>query len=158
MHQGQHFTHLKNIYTEREHDLEATTEESSVVQMEGGREVARMVTFYSLEAIIAVGYRVSSPALHGSAPGPPDRLKDYILKGFAIDKDRFKRSSRFDQRYFEELLEKVRDTERSETASRQAARSVAEGECRCGGATQIRASERLLYHKITDIYATAADY
>ena len=123
--------HLKNIFAERELDPAATSEESSAVQIEGGREVTRKVTFYSLEAIIAVGYRVSSPRATQFRTWATDRLKDYILKGFAIDKERFKRGTKFDQRYFEELLEEVRE---------------------------IRASERMMYQKITDIYATAADY
>jgi hypothetical protein len=123
--------HLKKIFAERELDPAATTEESSVVQIEGGREVMRKVTFYSLEAIIAVGYRVSSPRATQFRTWATDRLKDYILKGFAIDKERFKRGTKFDQHYFEELLEEVRE---------------------------IRASERMMYQKITDIYATAADY
>lgn len=123
--------HLRNIFAERELDPAATTEESSTVQIEGGREVTRKITFYSLEAIIAVGYRVSSPRATQFRTWATDRLKDYILKGFAIDKARFKRGTRYDQRYFEELLEEVRE---------------------------IRASERMMYQKITDIYATAADY
>ncbi|MEI6032746.1 MAG: RhuM family protein [Verrucomicrobiae bacterium] len=123
--------HLRNIFTERELDPVATTEESSLVQNEGGRTVMRKVTFYSLEAIIAVGYRVSSPRATQFRTWATDRLKDYILKGFAIDKVRFTQGTRFDQRYFEELLEEVRE---------------------------IRASERMAYQKITDIYATAADY
>ena len=123
--------HLANIYADRELDPAATTEESSVVQMEGSREVRRRVIFYSLEAIIAVGYRVQSPRATQFRTWATNRLKDYILKGFAIDSERFKHGSRFDRRYFEELLEEVRE---------------------------IRASERMVYQKITDIYATAADY
>ncbi len=123
--------HLKKIFAERELDPAATTEESSVVQNEGGREVTRKVIFYSLEAIIAVGYRVKSPRATQFRTWATDRLKDYILKGFALDKERFKRGSRYDQSYFLELLEEVRE---------------------------IRASERMMYQKITDIYATAADY
>ncbi len=123
--------HLTNLYAERELDPKATVEESSIVQNEGGREVTRKVVFYSLEAIIAVGYRVSSPRATQFRTWATDRLKDYILKGFAIDKERFKRGSRYDQSYFMELLDEVRE---------------------------IRASERMMYQKITDIYATAADY
>jgi hypothetical protein len=122
--------HLRNIFAERELDPAATTEESSTVQNEGGRKVTRKVTFYSLEAIIAVGYRVSSPRATQFRTWATDRLKDYILKGFAIDKERFKRGSRYDQRYFEELLEEVREPSVSETASRKAARSVAKCERR----------------------------
>lgn len=123
--------HLANIYADRELDPAATTEESSVVQKEGNREVRRRVTLYSLEAIIAVGYRVQSPRATQFRTWATNRLKDYILKGFAIDSARFKHGSRFDRRFFEELLEEVRE---------------------------IRASERMVYQKITDLYATAADY
>lgn len=123
--------HLTNIYDERELDPAATIEESSIVQKEGSREVTRKVTFYSLEAIIAVGYRVQSARATQFRTWATDRLKSYILKGFAIDKERFKSGTRFDTRYFDELLEEVRE---------------------------IRASERLAYQKITDIFATALDY
>ena len=120
--------HLKNIFTERELEEKAVTEESSATAADGKNY---RMKFYSLEAIIAVGYRVSSPRATQFRTWATDRLKDYILKGFAIDKERFKRGTKFDQRYFEELLEEVRE---------------------------IRASERMMYQKITDIYATAADY
>lgn len=123
--------HLRNIYKEKELDEAATTEDYSVVQKEGGREVIRKVTHYSLEAIIAVGYRVNSARGTQFRTWATDKLKNYILKGFAIDSARFKYGNKFDARYFEELLEEIRE---------------------------IRASERMVYQKITDIYATAADY
>jgi len=123
--------HLKNIFAERELEPKATTEEISVVQKEGQREVKRNVTFYSLEVIIAVGYRVNSARGTQFRIWATDKLKNYILKGFALDSERFKRGSRFDRRYFDELLEEIRE---------------------------IRASERLSYQKITDIYATSIDY
>ena len=123
--------HLKNIYAEKELDEKATTEKFSVVQQEGQRQVERSVTFYSLEAIIAVGYRVNSTRGTQFRIWATDKLKNYILKGFALDSERFKQGSRFDRRYFDELLEEIRE---------------------------IRASERLSYQKITDIYATSIDY
>lgn len=123
--------HLRNIYSEKELDEAATTEDYSVVQKEGGREVTRKVTHYSLEAIIAVGYRVNSERGTQFRTWATDKLKNYILKGFAIDSARFKYGSKFDARYFEELLAEIRE---------------------------IRASERMVYQKITDIYATAVDY
>lgn len=123
--------HLKNIYNEGELDEAATTEEFSVVRQEGNRQVKRNITFYSLEAIISVGYRVNSDRGTQFRTWATDKLKNYILKGFAIDGDRFKYGTRFDSRYFEELLEEIRE---------------------------IRASERMVYQKITDIYATAVDY
>jgi hypothetical protein len=123
--------HLKNIYSEGELDEAATTEEFSVVRQEGKRQVKRNITFYSLEAIIAIGYRVNSSRGTQFRTWAAEKLKNYILKGFAIDGDRFKYGTRFDARYFEELLEEIRE---------------------------IRASERMVYQKITDIYATAVDY
>lgn len=123
--------HLKNIYREKELDPEATTEEFSVVQKEGNREVSRTVTCYSLEAIIAVGYRVNSERGTQFRQWAIRILQKYIHKGYAVDSDRFKYGSRFSTRFFDELLEEIRD---------------------------IRASERMAYQKITDIYATSIDY
>ncbi len=123
--------HLKTIYEAGELNEKATAEKSSVVQNEGGRKVTRRVMFYSLEAIIAVGYRVNSERGTQFRRWATDRLKNYILKGFAIDSDRFKKGSRFDSRFYDELLEEIRE---------------------------IRASERMAYQKITDIYATSIDY
>jgi hypothetical protein len=123
--------HLKNIFSEGELSEAATTEEFSVVRQEGKRHVKRKITFYSLEAIIAVGYRINSARGTQFRIWATEKLKNYILKGFAIDGDRFKYGTRFDARYFEELLEEIRE---------------------------IRASERMVYQKITDIYATAVDY
>lgn len=120
--------HLKHIFADKELDEAAVTEESSVTAADGKNYRTRL---YSLEAIIAVGYRVQSPRATQFRTWATNRLKDYILKGFAVDSARFKHGTRFDQRYFEELLEEVRE---------------------------IRASERMVYQKITDLYATAADY
>jgi len=123
--------HLKNIYKDKELDESATAEDFSVVQMEGGREVTRTVRCYSLEAIIAVGYRVNSERGTQFRQWAISILQQYIHKGFAIDSDRFKYGSRFSTRFFDELLEEIRD---------------------------IRSSERMAYQKITDIYATSIDY
>lgn len=120
--------HLKNIFKEGELQVDSVTEESSVTAADGKKYRTKL---YSLEAIIAVGYRVNSPRATQFRTWATDRLKDYILKGFAIDSERFKRGTRFDRQYFEELLEEVRE---------------------------IRASERMVYQKLTDIYATAVDY
>ena len=97
--------HLKNIFAEGELVRRSTTEESSVVQKEGDREVNRKITYYSLEAIIAVGYRVNSERGTQFRIWATDKLKGYILKGFAIDSERFKHGTRFETRYFDELLE-----------------------------------------------------
>ncbi len=123
--------HLKNIYAEKELDESATAEDFSVVQIEGNREVIRNVRCYSLEAIIAVGYRVNSERGTQFRQWAISILQQYIHKGFMIDSDRFKYGSRFSTRYFDDLLEEIRD---------------------------IRSSERMLYQKITDIYATSIDY
>ena len=123
--------HLKNIYKEKELDESATAEVFSVVQNEGKRQVNRKVTCYSLEAIIAVGYRVNTERGTQFRQWAITVLQKYIHKGFAIDSDRFKYGTRFSTRFFDELLEEIRD---------------------------IRASERMAYQKITDIYATSIDY
>jgi hypothetical protein len=123
--------HLKNIYKEKELDESETAEDFSVVQTEGNRKVTRTIICYSLEAIIAVGYRVNSARGTQFRQWAITILQKYIHKGFAIDSDRFKYGSRFSARYFDELLEEIRD---------------------------IRSSERMAYQKITDIYATSIDY
>ncbi len=87
--------------------------------------------FYNLGAVIAVGYRVNSERGIAFRIWATDKLKNYIFKGFAIDSQRFKKGSKFDTRFFDELLEEIRE---------------------------IRASERMAYQKITDIYATSMDY
>jgi len=101
--------HLKNIYQERELEELSTTEDFSVVQNEGSRQVTRKMKCYSLEAIIAVGYRVNSASGTQFRQWAISILQQYIHKGFAIDSDRFKYGSRFSSRYFDELLEEIRD-------------------------------------------------
>ncbi|MGI6393133.1 MAG: virulence RhuM family protein [bacterium] len=123
--------HLKNIYKGGELDVKSTAEDFSVVQKEGDRKVKRTVKCYSLEAIIAVGYRVNSERGTQFRQWAISILQQYIHKGFAIDSDRFKYGSRFSTRFFDDLLEEIRD---------------------------IRSSERMAYQKITDIYATSVDY
>jgi hypothetical protein len=123
--------HLKNIYMDKELEENSTSEDFSVVQIEGNREVNRKITFYSLEAIIAVGYRINSERGTQFRQWATEILKNYIHKGYALDSNRFKYGTRFSTRYFDELYEEIKD---------------------------IRTSERMLYQKITDIYATAIDY
>ena len=124
--------HLKNIYKEKELDTNSTTEDFSVVQKEGKRQVSRKMEFYNLDAIIAVGYRVNSYQATRFRIWATKVLKEYIIKGFVLDDERLKQGSRvFGKDYFEELLERIRE---------------------------IRASERRFYQKITDIYALSADY
>ena len=123
--------HLKNIYKQGELEENSTLGNFPIVQKEGGREVKRTKKFYSLEAIIAVGYRVNSDRGREFRVWATEILKSYIHKGFALDSDRMKYGSRFSARYFDELYEEIRD---------------------------IRTSERRIYQKITDIYATSFDY
>ena len=122
--------HLKNIYEDGELSREATAEESSVVQTEGTRQVQRSVTLYSLDAILAVGYRVRSPRGVQFRRWASTVLKEYLVKGFVMDDDRLKNpDGRPD--YFDEMLARIRD---------------------------IRASEKRFYQKVRDLFALAADY
>ena len=123
--------HLKNIYAEGEADQMSTCKDFLQVQQEGGREIKRNTAMYSLEVIIAVGYRVNSERGTQFRQWATEILKSYIHKGYALDSNRFKYGSRFSARYFDELYEEIKD---------------------------IRTSERMIYQKITDIYATAIDY
>ncbi len=121
--------HLTNIYEEGELSREATVSKMETVQNEGGRQVARIKDFYNLDAIIAVGYRVNSKRATQFRIWATSILKEYIIKGFAMDDDRLKKADTWD--YFDEWLARIRD---------------------------IRASEKRFYQKIRDIYATAVDY
>ena len=125
--------HLKNIYSSGELDRNSTTEKISVVQTEGTRQVKRMVDFYNLDAIISVGYRVNSRRATRFRIWATSILKEYMIKGFAMDDERLKQGeSVFGKDYFRELLERVRS---------------------------IRASERRIWQQITDIFAECSiDY
>ena len=123
--------HLTNIYDQKELEENATIGNFPIVQKEGKREVKRTIKMYSLEAIIAVGYRVHSDRGREFRVWATEILKSYIQKGYALDSDRMKYGSRFSARYFDELYEEIRE---------------------------IRTSERRIYQKITDIYATSFDY
>ena len=123
--------HLKNIYSEKELSEKSTTEDFSVVQIEGSREVRRMVKHYNLDAAISVGYRVNSKRATAFRRWATSILRNYTLRGYVIDKKRMENGAFFDDDYFERLLEEIRE---------------------------IRLSERRFYQKITDIYATAMDY
>ena len=124
--------HLNNIYQEGELKAGSTISILETVQIEGGREVKRSVKFYNLDAIIAVGYRVSSFKATQFRIWATERLKEYIIKGFTMDDDRLKNGRYFGKDYFKELLERVRS---------------------------IRTSERRIYQQITDIFAECSiDY
>lgn len=117
--------HLKEIFQSGELQQEATTRKIRVVQKEGSRDVGRDVDFYSLDAIIAVGYRVNSFQATQFRIWATKTLREFIIKGFVMDDERLKLGKRFGKDYFDELLERIRE---------------------------IRASERRFYLKITDIY------
>ena len=125
--------HLKKIYAEGELKETATTEEFSVVQQEGKRNVSRSMRFYNLDAIISVGYRVNSRRATHFRIWATGVLKEYMTKGFALDDDRLKQGqTAFGKDYFKELLERVRS---------------------------IRASERRIWQQVTDIFAECSiDY
>ena len=125
--------HLKNIYSEQELKENSTTEEFSVVQQEGLRQIQRKKKFYNLDAIISVGYRVNSSRATQFRIWATKVLKEYMTKGFALDDERLKQGkTAFGKDYFRELLERVRS---------------------------IRASERRIWQQITDIFAECSiDY
>jgi len=125
--------HLKNIFEEGELMKEATCAKIAQVQIEGEREVTRSIEFYNLDAIISVGYRVNSTQATHFRIWATALLKEYIIKGFAMDDERLKNPNNiFGKDYFEEQLARIRD---------------------------IRSSERRFYQKITDIYSQcSADY
>ena len=125
--------HLKNIYADRELSEISTTEDFSVVQSEGARQVTRSVRFYNLDAVISVGYRVNSHRATQFRIWATSVLKEFIKKGFVLDDERLKQGETvFGKDYFRELLERVRS---------------------------IRASERRIWQQITDIFAECSiDY
>ena len=124
--------HLGEIYKSEELNEIATTRKIRVVQKEGSREVEREVNFYNLDMIISVGYRVNSYNATKFRKWATLVLKEYLIKGFAMDDERLKQGNNlFNKDYFKELLERIRE---------------------------IRASEKLFYEKVRDIYATSVDY
>lgn len=125
--------HLGNIYQEGELLPNATISKMEIVQQEGNRQVKREQTFYSLDAIISVGYRVNSRRATLFRQWATRVLNEFIRKGFVLDDDRLKQGNAvFGRDYFRELLERVRS---------------------------IRASERRIWQQITDIYAECSiDY
>jgi len=123
--------HLVNIYIEYELNPAATIRKFRIVQIEGERQVSRIVEHYNLDAILAVGYRVRSARGTAFRQWATARLSELLVKGFTLDDERIKAGRTLGDEYFDELLERIRD---------------------------IRSSERLFYQKITDIYATSIDY
>ena len=124
--------HLENIYESGELQREATLSVLETVQQEGSRQVTRKLEYYNLDAVISVGYRVNSAQATQFRIWATALIKEYIIKGFAMDDERLKNGRYFGKDYFRELLERVRS---------------------------IRASERRIYQQITDIFAEcSSDY
>lgn len=124
--------HLKRIYDDKELEREATVKQYLMVQTEGEREVQRKVDHYSLQAIIAVGFKIENERAVQFRKWASQIVKDYTIQGWVMDSERLKSGgSVLTDEFFERQLEKVRE---------------------------IRASERKFYQKITDIYATSLDY
>ena len=123
--------HLKAIYEVGELPPDRTIKHYLIVQREGTRDVSRNVEHYSLDAILAVGYRVRSARGTAFRQWATTRLSELLVKGFTMDDQRLKEGRTLGTDYFDELLARIRD---------------------------IRSSERMFYQKITDIYATSIDY
>ncbi|MDA8233571.1 MAG: virulence RhuM family protein [Clostridia bacterium] len=124
--------HISKIYADGELTQAATIRNFRIVQTEGSRQVSREVKHYSLQMIIAVGFKVNNERAVQFRKWANQIMKDYTIKGFAMDDERLKNGgSILTEQYFEEQLQRIRE---------------------------IRLSERKFYQKITDIYATAIDY
>ena len=123
--------HIKKIYSDSELEEDATIRNFRIVQTEGTRQVTRNTKHYSLQMIIAVGFKVNSECAVQFRKWVNQIAKDYTIKGWVMDDERLKRGTYLTEKYFDEQLERIRE---------------------------IRASERKFYQKITDLYATAIDY
>lgn len=123
--------HIKNIYLDRELDENSTVRKFRTVQTEGSRQVSREMDYYNLDMVLAVGYRVRSNIGIHFRNWASSILSEYMRKGFALNDERLKNPKKFGQDYFDELLERIRD---------------------------IRASEKRVYMKVRDIFATSVDY
>ncbi|AWZ37923.1 virulence RhuM family protein [Ligilactobacillus murinus] len=125
--------HLKQIYSTEELSPESTIRKFRIVQNEGGHDVTRNINYYNLDVIISVGYRVNSIQATHFRQWATQTLKEYMIKGFVLDDERLKQGETLlGKDYFDELLERVRS---------------------------IRASERRIWQKITDIFAEiSVDY
>ena len=121
--------HIRNIYEERELESAATCRNFRQVRTEGSRQVSRELPFYNLDLIISVGYRVKSRIATQFRIWATDRLREYLVKGFAMDDAKLKNLG--GGTYWRELLDRIRD---------------------------IRSSEKVLYRQVLDLYATSIDY
>ena len=121
--------HIKNIYESGELLEESTCAKIAQVQQEGNRKVTRYISYYNLDLIISVGYRVQSHVATHFRIWATQRLREYIVKGFTMDDERMKAAGQM--RYFDELSERIRD---------------------------IRSSEKIFYQKVKDIFCLSIDY
>ena len=124
--------HIKNIYSELELNEDSTSANFALVQKEGNREITRNVLFYNLDMVISVGYKVNSDRAIQFRRWATKILKEYMTKGFALNDERFINGNKYNTKYFNESLERIKT---------------------------IRVSERMAYQKITDLFiATSTDY
>lgn len=124
--------HINNIYNDEELDKNSTCSILEQVQLEGNRKVSRKKDYYNLDMIISIGFRVNSKTAIKFRTWANKIIKEYMVKGFALNDDRFINGNKFETRYFDELLERIK---------------------------VIRTSERMAYQKITDIFiASSVDY
>ena len=124
--------HINNIYRDEELEEKSTCAKIAQVQKEGNRKVLRNISYYNLDMIISIGFRVNSKPAIKFRTWANKLLKEYMIKGFALDDDRFLKGGKVNSQYFDELLERIK---------------------------VIRTSERMAYQKITDLFiATAVDY
>ena len=121
--------HAKNIFEDNELDPAATVKDSLTVQFEGKRQVKRKISYYNLDLILAIGYRVRSSRGVQFRQWASTHLKEFLIKGFVMDDERLKNPGEWD--FFDELLERIRD---------------------------IRASEKRFYQKVRDLFALSSDY
>ena len=124
--------HINNIYKDEELEANTTCAKIAQVQKEGDRNVKRIYSYYNLDMIISIGFRVNSKTAIKFRTWANKLIKEYIVKGFNLNDDRFIKGNKFDKKYFDELLERIKT---------------------------IRVSERMSYQKITDLFiATSTDY
>ena len=121
--------HIKNIFADGELDEAATVRKFRTVQSEGEREIARELTYYNLDMILSLGYRIKSGIATRFRQWATARLKEYMIKGFTMDDERLKNLG--GGNYWKELLDRIRD---------------------------IRSSEKVMYRQVLDLYATSVDY
>ena len=124
--------HINKIYKDEELEENSTCSKMEQVQKEGNRSVTRNISYYNLDMIISIGFRVNSKPAIKFRTWANKVIKEYMIKGFALNDDRFMSGNKFDTKYFDELLERIK---------------------------AIRVSERMAYQKIMDLFiATAVDY